>query len=90
MLRHYCYEQIYEKKKDNLQYFKFKEIHDEELFVDFKLNFERDNDIALFNLLTQGGAFHNGRMDEKRGDQLSTMPFFLTDEYRELLENQRK
>ena len=35
IMRHYCYMQIYEKKKQNLCLFNFKNIQDEDLFIDF-------------------------------------------------------
>ena len=38
VMRHYCYMQIYEKKKANMGIFKFKNVSDEDLFIDFKLD----------------------------------------------------
>lgn len=38
IVRHYCYMQIYEKKKANMGIFKFKNVSDEDLFIDFKLD----------------------------------------------------
>jgi len=34
-----------------------KDIDDDELFIDFKLNFEKENDMGLFNLLSQSNRF---------------------------------
>lgn len=55
IMRHYCYMQIYEKKKDNMGLFMFKQVEDEDLFIDFKLDLyskRTDNkDHALFDLM---------------------------------------
>ena len=55
-MRHYCYMQIYEKKKDNMSLFKFKQIEDSDLFIDFKVDLYSDRagnkDHALFDLLS--------------------------------------
>ena len=57
IMRHYCYMQIYEKKKSNIGLFQFKQIHDDDLFIDFKLdlysNKPTNKDHALFDLLQQ-------------------------------------
>ena len=60
IVRHYCYMQIYEKKRDNMSLFNFKQVQDEDLFIDFKLDLNRSaprgtgqKDQALFNLLHQ-------------------------------------
>jgi len=56
IVRHYCYMQIFEKKKDNLSLFKFKNMGDDDLFIDFKLDLHnaRDRkDHQLFNLMMQ-------------------------------------
>jgi len=55
IMRHYCYMQIYEKKKANMGIFKFKNVSDEDLFIDFKLDLQsqdgNNKDAALFDLL---------------------------------------
>lgn len=38
IVRHYCFTQIYEKKKSNLGFFQYKNIEDDDLFIDFKLD----------------------------------------------------
>ena len=54
IMRHYCYMQIYEKKGSNMGMFRWKDIQDEDLFIDFKLDLHTDHlkDKALFDLLT--------------------------------------
>ena len=55
IMRHYCYMQIYEKKKSNIGLFNFKQIDDEDLFIDFKLDLHvkgpKPDDKKLFSLL---------------------------------------
>ena len=38
IMRHYCYMQIYEKKKTNISLFNFSKVDDDDLFIDFKLD----------------------------------------------------
>lgn len=38
IMRHYCYMQIYEKKKSQMGLFQFSNLNDEDLFIDFKLD----------------------------------------------------
>ena len=73
IMRHYCYMQIYEKKKANINLFKFGKVEDDDLFIDFKLDLNKktrasipqapagSNDVALFSLL------HQARLPEQRG-----------------------
>ena len=55
IMRHYCYTQIHEKKKQKVAMIKFKETADEDLFIDFKLDLfsQRPNftEIKLFELM---------------------------------------
>lgn len=56
IMRHYCYMQIYERKRDNMGIFTFKNITDEDLFIDFKLDIQSlsgksGKDLPLFDLL---------------------------------------
>lgn len=58
IMRHYCYMQIYEKKKANIKnrgIFKLKNVTDDDLFIEFKLDLESRNpankDEDLFDLL---------------------------------------
>ena len=52
IVRHYCYSQIYEAKKRNMRFFTFKNMTDDQLFIDFKLDFTQEKDQALFSLAT--------------------------------------
>ncbi len=53
-MRHYCYMQIYEKKKSNMGLFKYSHLNDEDLFIEFKLDLHsmHKKDAKLFDLLT--------------------------------------
>ena len=57
IMRNYCYQQIYEKKKHNMGVFKLKNIDDSDLFIDFKLDLARSQaeaaakDHAIFDLV---------------------------------------
>ena len=76
--------------------FKHKDIQDDELFIDFKLDLHTNNmgnqDAHLFNLLRQSRPpEHRGnRDDERRGREHETMPYFLTSQFREILETSQK
>ena len=101
IMRHYCYMQIYEKKRANMNLFNFSKVDDDDLFIDFKLDLNMKtrsayqkpagatNDHALFSLL------HQARLPEQRGADVQdvhlgreheTMPYFLTDQFRQILE----
>jgi len=55
IMRHYCYMQIYEKKKSQMGLFQYANLNDEDLFIDFKLDLHGKDtkDFKLFELLTQ-------------------------------------
>ena len=41
IMRHYSYQQIYEKKQSNLGLFQYKDLEDEDLMIDFKLDLHK-------------------------------------------------
>ena len=92
IMRHYCFMQIYEKKKANIGLFKFSEIEDEDLFIDLKLDvMGNEPDAALFNLMSQSRPEERrNRKECKKGAQLETMPYFLTAAYKEIIDGVHK
>ena len=92
IVRHYCYSQIYEKKKENIHFFKFKNLEDDQLFIDFKLDIKKDKEVELFSLITQA-RLPDERTKEnmlKKDEELSMMPFFLSHEFADILEASKK
>ena len=85
--RHYCFSQIYQKKKQNMHLFQFKNITDEQLFIDFKLDFKNEKDVALFELATQARpeGFRNKDDILPKEAEVSTMRYFLSHQYAEIL-----
>ena len=47
-MRHYCYDQIYLRKQDNINMFRYKNVRDEDLFIDFKLDLSKEKEVAVF------------------------------------------
>ena len=62
--RHYAFMQIYEKKRYNLEYIDYKEIEDDDLFIDLKLDFKTEEAIDLFDLSKQ--VSDDSKTDKKR------------------------
>ena len=95
IVRHYCLSQIYEKKQSNIGLFNFKNIEDDDLFIDFKLDLHKTKghkDHVLFDLMSQSRTPNErGNRDSmKRGMEQETMPYFLTDQFRQMLEISQK
>lgn len=95
IMRHYSYDQIYEKKETNLGLFQYKGLEDEDLMIDFKLDLHKPpghKDHQLFQLMTQARPpdQRGNRDDLKRGKEHETMPYFLTDQFRAMLEAAQK
>lgn len=87
IVRHQCYEYIYQHKLDQKQSFELFHVSDEDLFVDLKLNYlnEHDREIQLMFNSAAGG------MDKtKKGREFETMPFFLSDEFKSILDEKVK
>lgn len=91
IMRHYCFMQIYEKKKQNISLFRHKQVEDGDLFIDFKLDLystrPTNKDHRLFELMYQSRLPEQtgSRADERKGREHETMPYFLTDQYRAIL-----
>ena len=56
IMRHYCYDQIYQRKATNINMFRFKNVRDEDLFIDFKLDLNKEKEMAVFESLTNPKA----------------------------------
>ena len=94
IMRHYCYMQIYEKKKQNIGVINFFEIDDSDLFIDFKLDFYNNKasnkDPALFQLLHQYRDDSDRNRDEyQKGKEHDTMPYFLSHQYKAILQESK-
>ena len=84
--------QLYDtgRKAQNQHLFDFKNLSDEELMIDFKLSLKDDKDKQLFNMLSQARKPEEIGSREKKGAELDTMPYFLTDQYAAILKEQDK
>ena len=83
IVRHYCYSQIYSKKQDNIHLFKFKNIDDDQLFIDFKLDTTLDKERELFSLMSQSRP-ESERTTEgqlNKEDTLKLMPYFISSQF---------
>ena len=81
IVRHQCYDYIYQHKLDQKQSFEFFHVNDDDLFIDLKLNYknEAEREIQMmFNKPMEVG---------KKGKEFETMPFFLSDEFKTILED---
>lgn len=90
IMRHYCYMQIYDKKKSNIGVFNFMSVDDEDLFIDFKLDLYTDRpgnkDRALFDLCAQARQpEERNRNNDHKGREHETMPYFLTKQFSQIL-----
>ena len=72
--------------------FNHRQISDDELFIDFKLDLHSteigNKDPQLFDLLRQSRPpeLRGNRNDDRRGKEHETMPYFLTPQFREILD----
>jgi len=53
--------------------------------IDFKLSFKDTKDKQLFNMLSQARKPAEIGHREPKGAELNTMPYFLTDQYAEVI-----
>lgn len=92
IMRHYCYMQLYDsgKKAQNQHLFDFKNLTDEDLMIDFKLSLKDTKDKQLFNMLSQARKPSEIGHREPKGAELNTMPYFLTDQYAEIIKEQER
>ena len=51
IMRHYCYDQIYQRKANNINMFRFKNVRDEDLFIDFKLDITKEKELTVFEYM---------------------------------------
>ena len=61
-------------------------MHDEDLFVDLKLNYMNDQDREIQMMF----ANPEGYAPQKKGREFDSMPFFLSDEFKSILEDKIK
>ena len=58
--------------------------------IDFKLSLKDTKDKQLFNMLSQARKPEEIGHREKKGAEINTMPYFLTDQYAAILKEQEK
>ena len=81
IIRHQCYAYIYNRKLTEKKNFDFFHVEDEDLFIDLKLNFDNEKDRQLAAL------FNKPQPQIKKGREFETMPFFLTDEFKMIMDD---
>lgn len=88
IVKHFCYSQIYARKQDNMHLFKFKDVEDDQLFIDFKLDCKVEKEQELFKLATQARDIDERNRDSvvSGDDKLKTMPYFLSYQYQAMLD----
>lgn len=59
-------------------------MHDDDLFIDLKLNYMNDQDREIQNM------FNKPPPELKKGREFETMPFFLADEFKTILDDRIK
>jgi hypothetical protein len=83
VMRHFTQMQIFEKKKINSALFRYRNMEVEDLFIDIKLDFKNEEELALFDLAKQSSQSQIGsaKIEEEEhteGMVQKTMPYFLT------------
>lgn len=58
--------------------------------IDFKLSLKDTKDKQLFNMLSQARKPAEIGHREKKGEEIDTMPYFLTDKYAAILSEQER
>lgn len=58
--------------------------------IDFKLSLKDNKDKQLFNMLSQARKPAEIGHREPKGAELNTMPYFLTDQYAEIIKEQER
>ena len=89
VMRHYCYMQIYEKKKSNLKFFTHKGLSDDDLFLDLKLDLDHSMaDKKLFDLSDQarGPDEIGSRASLAKGLEYEKMPYFVTTQFKTIFD----
>eukprot|EP00347_Sterkiella_histriomuscorum_P003182 403365276 len=84
IIRHQCYDYIYQKKLTERKSFEFFQVEDEDLFIDLKLNYQNEKERELAKL------FNKPKPKEVKGKEFETMPFFLSDEFKQIMEEKNK
>lgn len=88
IVRHFCFQQIYAKKQENMHLFKFKNVEDDMLFIDFKLDVKQPGQEEVMQLITQARPEENRHNRDKllKEETTKIMPYFLTHQYQSVLE----
>ena len=81
IIRHQCYAYIYNRKLTEKKNFEFFHVDDEDLFIDLKLNFDNQKDREMATL------FNKPPPQIKKGREFETMPFFLTEEFKMIIDD---
>lgn len=84
IIRHQCYDFIYQKKLTERKSFEFFQVEDEDLFIDLKLNYQNDKERELALL------FNKPKPKETKGKEFDTMPFFLSDEFKSIMDEKNR
>ena len=89
VVRHFCFSQLYDsgKKIQNQPLFNHAKLSDEDLMIDFKLSLKDDRERHLFNLLSQARQGATEKVREPKGQEIDTMPYFLSSEFAAIIEN---
>mmetsp|Transcript_13599 Transcript_13599/g.13339 ORF Transcript_13599/g.13339 Transcript_13599/m.13339 type:complete len:130 (+) Transcript_13599:852-1241(+) len=80
IIRHQCYEYIYQRKLYQKDFFEHYHLEDEDLFLDLKLNFKNDQMQKISELFNKEMV-----VKEKKGKEFEEMPFFLSDNYKQII-----
>ncbi|CDW84841.1 UNKNOWN [Stylonychia lemnae] len=84
IIRHQCYDYIYQKKMSEKRSFEFFQVEDDDLFIDLKLNYQNEKERELAKL------FNKPPPEMKKGREFDSMPFFLSDEFKHIMEDKHQ
>ena len=84
IIRHQCYDYIYQKKLNEKKSFEFFQVEDEDLFIDLKLNYQNEKEKEFARL------FNKPPPELKKGREFESMPFFLSDEFKQIMEEKHQ
>ena len=88
IIRHQCYEYIYQHKLEQKQQFEFFHIQDEDLFIDLKLNYQNDHEREIQAMFSKTNKEPLAAI--QKGREFETRPFFLSDEFKTILDDKVK
>lgn len=88
IIRHQCYDFIYQHKTEQKQQFELFHISDEDLFIDLKLNYQNEHEREIQAMFAKTNKEPLAAI--KKGREFETMPFFLSDEFKTILDDKVK